>query len=226
VGLGVLGAVGLTSWLVVVPYLRARAAIEANIEAATVDHRPGLVLGLADPDGTVADLGGPEEAAWAMKVYLNAPDRIAPEKVTALFVLAACGEENLPLIARSMESGEPQVRGAAGYALGQIRGAEARTIPLLARKLDTEKDLDALILIGMGLDRMCQNNPAAVEPLAKVLASRRYGRARACAVPALGKTGTPRAMAHLQAALKDRDPQIRLAAEYVVGKLKAPPQHD
>jgi len=151
IALTLLVTVGLVCWLVVVPVTEVRTAVRrlksvTNEATRNWSKRPWpadyWVLAkdetrweIVSKEGVIP-LGGPEQAARAVSLYLRAPESLAPDKALALVLAGACGDDAsplVPLIISFLEDNDRGMRSAAVVALGRIGDARAEEhlLPLL-----------------------------------------------------------------------------------------------
>jgi HEAT repeat protein len=185
IALTFLGTVGLVCWLVVVPFLQTRAAME---RAAVVRKR--CVFGAGDLRTTLKELGGPERAAGKLTLYLRAPASLAPERALAVEALGMLRRpESRGLLTEFLRHHEAETRKRAAEALGHLGPDAADSVDELVRLLADKgervrgKAADALGQIGPGA-------ASAVPALAGML-DESSDLSRNAAISALGGIGPP-----------------------------------
>ncbi len=130
VALTLLLALGLFCWVFVLP------AMEVANEARRItlntpprkDH---------DPAG---GLGGPHRTLRGVRLYLMLPDRLAPYKPGAAYLLGECGKPAVPLLTKALGDSDSVMRFAAGAALA-VMGPEAKGTEPALRDLLKRKDI-------------------------------------------------------------------------------------
>jgi hypothetical protein len=129
VALVLLAAVGLSMWLVVLPFRRARAALDelaSGMGATTsTDISPG------DARAAIKKLGGPYSASRSVGFYLRAPKRFAPNKAAAVSVLKRCGSHAVPHLVLALAQENRGIRIRAIRALAYIGPDASNAVPAL-----------------------------------------------------------------------------------------------
>lgn len=159
----------------------------------------------------LGEVGGPQ-ALVHLTGTLGHPDaRVRRETVTALTKLGGPDAERLLL--GLLDDSDSDVRSAATLAVSVLK-VERAVRPLMER-LGVESDEDAQVEILRALGRI--GDAAAVPAMKKLtsggLFSRTSLRVRLEALRALGSIGTPHARQVLERAAKDRNSQVREAAQ-------------
>ncbi len=127
--LALLLLLGLVAWTVAVPFLQTRAAVEklaARKYGGYAEEQRRLAAHLRR-------LGGPAEAAERLRVYLHAPELIAPRKPAAVYLLGCCGPEAVKTLIEAL--GDEKLRGPAALALGNAGPDAGEAAPALVRAL-------------------------------------------------------------------------------------------
>jgi len=196
---GILAALGL-AWpvgAVAVPVWRTRAIVrEYNKMADPV------------PEGAIRRLGGPDEAAQQLGVFIRMPDwftgRDSPvggagseEKAFAVELLARCGRPAVRPLIRALKTGAPAVRLNAARALAVIGPEAEEAAPHLIVALDDPTNVARY-------DRIA---PVPIR-LWVIAALRRIGPPAAAAVP------------KLERALHDQNEDVRCAADSALEMLR------
>jgi hypothetical protein len=102
------------------------------------------------PENLREELGGKENAAKQLRVYLAMPRRLAPKRVEAICVLGACGAHGVRPLIRQLSSTAADMRCAAACALGEIGSEATEAIPfleLLAKDPDGDTQVAAEVAI-------------------------------------------------------------------------------
>ncbi|HOX08536.1 MAG TPA: hypothetical protein PK280_19225 [Planctomycetota bacterium] len=112
VGFAFLGLLGLLCLSVGRPVIEVRRACEELMRAPMAGYFPEK----ASLEAAVARLGGPEQAARKISLYLRAPKRLAGDyQWTAGSVLGCCGKPGLRRLHELLASDPGQDRFAVGY---------------------------------------------------------------------------------------------------------------
>jgi len=207
-------ALGLFSWLVVVPVGQVRSELrKVTEECKRAWTQENTVLGSGVFGPTIRKFGGPEKAADRFCLYLWVPDRFAPHKDLAVEVLGECRQPGaVPALVRALENQNPKVRERAAEALGKLKGGAAPAVPALIRALGDEQQSvqmrSALALGAIGPDA-----GAAVPRLIGLLKEGDpvVNWAAATALGGLGPAAKEAAPA-LTELLSDSAPYVRLSA--------------
>ncbi len=207
-------ALGLFCWLVVVPVGQVRSELRKVVEErkrAWTQENTVLGSGVFGP--MLRGIGGPEEAADRLCLYLWVPDRFAPHKDLAVEALGECRQPGaVPALVRALENQNPEVRECAAEALRQLKSGAAPAVPALIRALDDEQKSvqmrSALVLGAIGPDA-----GAAVPRLIGLLKEGDGSLVWAAAI-ALGNIGpaAKEAAPALVKLLNDSDLHVRLSA--------------
>jgi len=191
VGMGLLAALGLFCWLLLAPFLRARAAIRGYDGPQTafggirLPQTSTLGRAVRARQGAVDSLGGPDAAVWPLTVYARAPRGLAPRRDAAAFLLWECGDKAVPILARLVADPDESVRSVAvrGLGLSCLHGDRRAQTPLLMALQDESADIRWFAALGLGT----LGDPGAVEPLETVLLADSDERVRVAAGEALKK---------------------------------------
>ena len=193
VGMGLLAALGLFCWLLLAPFLRARASIQVYDGPQAVFGGGAIRLPRTSTLGravrtrqeAVASLGGPDAAVWPLTVYARAPRKLAPRRDAAAFLLWECGDKAVPILARLSADPDESVRSVAvrGLGLSCLHGDRRAQTPLLMALQDESADIRWFAALGLGT----LGDPGAVEPLETVLLADSDERVRVAAGEALKK---------------------------------------
>lgn len=152
IALSVLLALGLVCWQLVLPLLQVRAVVRER-RVARISY-----------EAAIERLGGSEKAVGRLSFYLNCPKRLAPYRLHAVTILARCGPEAIPELARLLEDEDKEVRFWAAVGLGDL--GDTRAIGPLAAALKDER-VGIRWLAAHTLGQL--NDEGAVEPLLKAL---------------------------------------------------------
>jgi len=188
------------------PYMEVRAAVK-RINAGKDDY-----------EGAVKFLGGPEQAAAKVSLYVRCPERLAAkdEKESAFKILAACGPPAFPWAESLLHSRDEVVRAGAAFALGELKDPRA-VEPLIGALKDSGIGVRQLAAGALGE----LNDPRAVEPLIGTLKDSEIA-VRWVAAVALGRLKDPRAVDPLIDALTDSNADVRRWAANTLGELNDP----
>ncbi len=163
---------------------------------------------------TMAD----EDAQGLLEPCLSHADgRVRREAVMAIARIgqSKAGASLLPLLADE----DPDVRAAAAQCVGTL-GLGSASAPLRARLLEEDNDV-VLIEVLRAIGKL--SDPDAVDGI-RVRATpsffvRPTKPVRVAGLRALGRIGTPEAVALLEAGAEDRDPELRSAAQHALEDL-------
>jgi HEAT repeat protein len=125
------------------------------------------------------------------------------------------GRSVAPHLEARLTDNHPAVRKAALTALGQLGTSE--TVPAVIKALD---DGDRVVRCHAALALGSLGDERALMPLISVLHGDPYNVARRSAANSLGEIGSLKALRALKAAREDPDPQVRMAAESAVKRIK------
>jgi len=216
--LGQLLALGLIWFIaaVVVPVWQVRQVVKGLPE----DYR---VESAATCAQAVERLGGKDAAARKLAIYLRMPERIAPFRGEAVFVLAATGEAGIPAMIRNIGHPSMEVSSAVLWRMCQGHPSARLAIPRLmgvAQGADTHLALSAIIALG-------KCGAEAGEAVPALLSCLQHGdsQRRRYAAQALGLIGDRRAVGPLQAATADQEEEVRSAAQDALERLGASRAH-
>ncbi len=172
------------------------------------------------PEAAVRRLGGGEKAAARLSLYLRMPDRMAPDKFNALFLLGLCGKPAVPALARVLEREDKRLRLMAASLLGKVGPDAAGAVPALAAALGDEDD-DVRGAVVHSLGRIGAVRPEVVPALVRALGDSSPW-VRRSAVRELGDLGPAAegAMPALKRLLNDEDFSVRCAARQILEKLR------
>ena len=149
------------------------------------------------PSYYLGELGGPHKAAHSLALYLRLPDRWAPHKDVAIYLLDSCGTHGKPgvkALIGMIRREDPEIRWRAVNALGSIGPEASAAIPALLALLDDKAEAH------------CGSVPVQICPYA---------------ARALGRIGSDSAVAapKIAAMLSSESPELRLAAAEALGDL-------
>jgi hypothetical protein len=212
VGLGLLLLLGLFCGIILKPVLEARAAVQR----CHADNSTGIPYNV-DKKDEIKHLGGPRVAASKLRLYLKMPERWAPHRPAAAWLIGECGEQAtcaLPELLELLQVKNGASRRAAAWALGMCRDPRAAT-PLLAALEDKDDALAAAAAIALGRIGAAE----VIEPLINALCSNRALTVRYAAAFGLGRSRDSRAFDPLVAALKSEPATLRAAAASALGGL-------
>lgn len=86
-------------------------------------------------------LGGEAAAVRKLRVYLAMPEKLAPKREEAVYVLSSCGPRAVPLLTGLLEDSDAEIRCIAAWALGKIGPEAASALPVLERlRNDPDED--------------------------------------------------------------------------------------
>jgi hypothetical protein len=122
---GLLALLGAFCWLVLKPYLEVREAVEI------------LRGGLGIETEMVERLGGPRAAANKLVLYSRLPDRLAPNRIGAMWLMGWCGSEAVPRLLELLKSENLWMRKVAANVLGNT-GDQRAVEPLIAALRDQD----------------------------------------------------------------------------------------
>jgi HEAT repeat protein len=193
-------------------------AVDASRELTRLLDDPGAFLDHPDPAlrrMAVASLGPGRIASPAVSARVRSLLSDDPEeavRAAAAEALAGCGAVALPILVQAAAGAPPVVAEAIATALGEI--ADPAALPWLTTaaadhddRLVREAAVAALGAIG---------DDSAV-PVLVALAADAPPQVRKRAIVALSVFDGPEVEAALRAALEDRNPMVREAAEQVTG---------
>ena len=218
VALGLLLAAGLFSWLVAVPYLRARAAV--------ADMRVFFrTSGVVDEAGfnaharkLIQGLGGEDRAIAALTLYFRAPRTSPEDRASAAYLLGYCGRSAVPALIVALGDPEPGVRQWAARALGRIGPEAEDAVPALIKSLgDPYRPVHAPA--SLALSRI---GKPAVAPLTRLLNHADW-ELRFNAAWTLGRIGPAAAPAvpALERLSRDEQELVRRQAAWALKKIRA-----
>ena len=148
----------------------------------------------------------------------NEDARVRRETVSALTRIG--GEDASMLVTSALEDSDPTVRAAAARSVGVLK--VERTLRTLIQMLENESNEDVLVEVAKALGQL--GDPSAVNALEKRAVGSFFSRpptaVRVAAYQGLAGMATPRARQILEAALEDKDPEVR---RVVRGALKDRP---
>jgi HEAT repeat protein len=184
-------ATGVFCWLVVVPVWGTCQVVDAMhrdiLSSASDDHRPRALT-------AVKDLGGPASALSKLRLYMKLPERLAPRKSIAVYLLGFCGEGSLPEVVRAVKGGYPasgfegtQRKICAVIALGEIGPGAVEHTHLMVRHAIQEGTRDGKWYFPALLSVDPRGNRAVPELLGYLKSSN--GDARQCAAWLLAMYG-------------------------------------
>ena len=164
----------------------------------------------------LAELGGKRAVEHLMDTVQHHHPKVRRETITAL---ARIGGEGATLLVMSrIEDPDDEVRATAVRAAGTL-GSERVVRTLLAR-LDDEQSADVTQEILRALGQL--GDPGAVPAIEKRAVGSFFKRpspaVRIAAYRALALIGTPHAMGLIEAAIEDKDPEVRSAARALAGR--------
>ena len=157
VGIVVIMGVAVFVGTFLVPFLQTRATLQ-ECEIGYYKFRGGgissvdFVWGWSGPRdhfrgppegeaaGVLEHLGGRGRAFRRLRTYLGMPRWAAPDRRVAVYLLGYCGEEAVPLLARTLDDLEGDVRMLAALALDRI-GPGAEGIAPALRKAAEDEDM-------------------------------------------------------------------------------------
>ena len=206
---GLLLFLGAFCWLLLAPYLQARAAVERYAKDMLAAER-------------IKELGGPARASRGLALYLRLPRRLAPRPQIAAILLGSCGEcgrRAVPLLVRRLGDPDEWMRRAAAEALGELKDPRA-VEPLMTMLKDSSSAVRCFAARALGNI----GDPRAVEPLIALL-KKPYdldGWMGPEAIEALGNLKSPLAVEPLIAALQDKsadDEYVRARAAEALGNI-------
>lgn len=205
----------------------------------TADRLAGEVLSLADAtdDATLARRDEIDSALVAFatehveRLLAGAADPREPaRRVRSVRVLGFSRDRRATAVAvAAIETTDPALQNAAGFALARLRDMDTPLDPILAAAQSPDADVrvNALLALYVVLDRRgVVNNfrdPAGRDDVLGVLATALFDpadpTARAFAAAAAGALGDPRAVEPLLGLLQDRHPFVRTHTAIALGKL-------
>jgi hypothetical protein len=144
VGLALLLVLGVFCWTVVTPFLQVRGLACSQRK----DPDPDAFLQKA------GELGPPERAVWKIRLYLRAPDFLAPKKGQAASLLFALNVAGIREIDRMLRHPDPHVRWHAVDALGSCDLYRGETDPILRHISSTDPDEAIRVIAGLLLSRI------------------------------------------------------------------------
>lgn len=168
----------------------------------------------------IVGLGGQERAVSKLALYMRLPERVAPSKGTAVFLLAHCGEAAAPALAKAITDPDNWTRMLARKGLYELGPGARAAVPYLIDALGhSERDVrrDAAGALGS----MGSSAGLAVGSLRKTLGDK-DPEVRYAAATALGQIGPAarESVPELVTALKDEDTAVRSSAATALGKMK------
>ena len=118
----------LVCYFIVIPLLRARSYV-AEFREGTSGFSPAQLVqeGPVLRDRLVGEAGGSQAMFSLMRCYMRMPAIVAPDKPTALYVLAGCGKTSEEDLARYTLSSDETVKMAALAGLAET-GISDRTV--------------------------------------------------------------------------------------------------
>ena len=119
IGLILLTALALVFAIVVWPHLEVRSVVR---EVAT-----GRYMEPAAIDEAIERLGGRERAVERLRGYLRAPEKYAPNRPGAAWLLGRCGPGAASALVECLADADAEVREIAAMALGALGPAAKNT---------------------------------------------------------------------------------------------------
>ena len=138
--LGILAALGLCWFVgaVLVPVWGVRAVL---VSASDMTTEPG--------ENVIESLGGSQDAARRLGLYLRLPGFLVPHRRLAASILGQCGHYACSELARCSEDQDCDVRREAVEALGRLRTAQA-VVPLIRGLGDNDERIRAIAASALG----------------------------------------------------------------------------
>jgi len=198
IALTLLLALGLFSWLVVVPVWEVHEALETVSQSCMWHPAPSRHHDhLADLRREVVDkLGGQREAARKLSIYSRLPLWSAPRRGLALFVLGDCGEAAVPALVNALGDNSSLFRRVAAESLCAIGEVAVAAVPSLRKALRDERwEVRAQVAFALGNIGLAAG--AAIPDLKMAARNDKRLEVRQAATAALGEIG-PAATSALQ----------------------------
>ncbi|WP_339732048.1 HEAT repeat domain-containing protein [uncultured Gimesia sp.] len=210
--------------------LRANPTDPATVKAAL----PGLIKVLADENpllrreaANAISLSGPlaksatPNLTQALKMEQN--QGVVFELITALAEIGPPAASAIPLITPYVSSDNPMLRVAATYALARFGKLANSAVPILEKELaKNSKDENAITLWALTkIDPSPQRAKTAAPAMTELVTEHPNPDARLEAAISLGEFGinTPEIITALKTATKDKDLNVKKAAEAALKKL-------
>jgi HEAT repeat protein len=172
-----------------------------------------------DPGKVVERLGGPDRAAWALRIYSRLPERVAPAGENAVLALGWCGEKGMPTLTTALGSPRPETRRAAAQAManGPFFEEREQALPALIKALEDE-DNHVRSATARAIARMGPRATTAIPALTRALtdADVNVPGAAARALGAIGPDAAPSVPA-LRKALGDKSQTLSRYAAIALG---------
>ena len=111
---------------------------------------PEQALIQEEPRESKTVLGGEAAAVRKLRVYLAMPEKLAPKRMEAVYVLSSCGSRAVPLLAGLLGDSDAEIRCIAAWALGKIGPEAVKALPELER-LAADPDEEVQIIAEMAI---------------------------------------------------------------------------
>ena len=202
VALALLLTVGIFCWLVVVPYLQVRAALERCPPAMWPNLRT-----------EARNLGSKRETARKLRIYLRFPDFLTPRRKFAVWMLSQCGRDGAAELMRLAVDPHEKYGGTAYGILGNAMVHPGIEL-LQARIKDGNPAMRALAADLVWYEKSPKVAPLLIEALDDA-----DDTVRATAARSLGFMMAKGAMGPLLKVLEDPEPEVRKTAAGALGLL-------
>jgi len=202
----VFGALGVFCWRVVIPFYQTHDAVQ-RVHGAGDDYTDTAVA-------QIERLGGPKRALVLLRRYMWLPQGEAPHQFIVILMMAECGPDAVPEIARHVEHDDVDVRHNVVFALGEMKDPRGSDALLQALK-DSDSRVRAAAAGALGEIR----TKAAIKPLMKALGDSDKS-VRTQAVVALGRLEAVESGEKLIGLLADKSADVRANAAWAVGTLE------
>ncbi len=141
IALTLLLVAGLFCWKAAVPHLEMKRteAVVAELNPFKGEGRSLVYTYRTRAETAIEKLGGEAAAAALLDRYLREPRENTISRVTALMILAHCGEPALPVLQRALRDEDDHCRRVAAASLG-IMGPEAREAVPALKAMQQDRD--------------------------------------------------------------------------------------
>ncbi len=157
-GLALLAALGLFCWLLMLPTLQARAAVDKLV------HTPGDKFAPAAA-AVIRELGGRAQARRKLSVYLRVPGRSEPDRRAVAYLLGLCDPSAVPDLIDLLRDRDSTSRSLAADSLGWL-GDPRALAPL--NELAADNDPYVQQAVGRALKSIkARTDPAFCRQLAR-----------------------------------------------------------
>jgi len=168
-----LAALACLWWAIAVPFIEVRNALSTSDSNWTGEEAKQVVK----------DLGGEEEAARKLTLYLKMPRSLAGRRTRAVILLESCGENGVPGLYWALRDGEQPVRVEAAFCLGNLGEVASPASSRLVSLLESDDEKLAFAALS-ALKQIGPDARACSAELARVLSKGTPG-ARLRAIEAL-----------------------------------------